>query len=327
MALIGSLTSGVSTLKSFTKQIEVIGNNIANVNTTAYKGSNTSFADSFSNILQGSSPAPGNGASNTPTMEIGTGVQIASITKDFGQGTLSPTGVPSNLGISGNGFFIVKDPVNGDTFVTRAGDFRIDDSGYLVTPQGLRVQGLTGGTATYTATSVGGVLTYTQTASAPTTIGDIRIGFNVEVGAGLTNNTGGDFTDAQVNLARPAMDSYSINKYGNITATLSNGDIVSLGSVFTMNFQDPSALTSEGNNLFGSLGNAGPIGGLTLSLANNQPGTNGLGKVNAGALELSNVDLGDQFATLITAQRAFQAGSRIITVSDSILEEIINLKR
>lgn len=328
MALLGSLTSGVSTLKTFTTQIEVIGNNIANVNTNGFKGSTATFSDMFSNVLRNSSPAPGNGASNTPVMEVGTGVQLAGITKNFGQGTLSPTGVTSNLAISGDGFFVVKDPVNGDTFVTRAGNFRLDDLGYLVTPEGLRVQGMTGGSATYEATDVGGVLVYTRTSTtSPAAVGDIRIHFDVRVGSGLTNNTGGAFTDDQVNAARPAFDSYSIDRYGTITATLTNGDLVVLGNVLLMNFQDPTALTSEGSNLFGSLGNAGPIGGLALSMTNNQPGTNGLGKVQSGAVELSNVDLAEEFATLISAQRAFQAGSRIITVSDSILEEIINLKR
>ena len=61
--------------------------------------------------------------------------------------------------------------------------------------------------------------------------------------------------------------------------------------------------------------------------ANNSPGTNGLGQIEVGTLELSNVDLAKEFANMITTQRSFQAGSRIVTVSDSLLEEVINLKR
>ena len=64
-----------------------------------------------------------------------------------------------------------------------------------------------------------------------------------------------------------------------------------------------------------------------LTAANNSPGSNGLGRIQSGTLELSNVDLSAQFAELITTQRAFQAGSRIITVSDTVLEDVINLKR
>ena len=76
-----------------------------------------------------------------------------------------------------------------------------------------------------------------------------------------------------------------------------------------------------------SLAAAGPINGLALSSANNTPGLTGLGKLEIGTLELSNVDLSAEFANLIVTQRSFQAGSRIITVSDTLLEEIINLKR
>ena len=77
---------------------------------------------------------------------------------------------------------------------------------------------------------------------------------------------------------------------------------------------------------------AGPIGavagGSALQVGDiNAPGKNGLGAIQAGTLELSNVDLTDQFANLITTQRSFQAGSRLITVSDSVLEDIVNLKR
>ena len=65
---------------------------------------------------------------------------------------------------------------------------------------------------------------------------------------------------------------------------------------------------------------------LTLSAAANTAGTNGLGNIQSGALELSNVDLTNEFANLITTQRSFEAGSRLITISDTLLEDIVNLK-
>src|SRR5262249_4079912 len=153
MSLLESLTSGVSALRSFEKGLSVIGNNIANVLTTGFKSSTTNYADNFSNLLQNSSPSPANGdGSNVPSEQVGTGVKIASVYGDFSQGTLQPTGNPANLGISGGGFFIVRDPISNTNYVTRAGDFRVDDQGYLVTPEGFRVQGLNDGTATYDAT-------------------------------------------------------------------------------------------------------------------------------------------------------------------------------
>ena len=78
---------------------------------------------------------------------------------------------------------------------------------------------------------------------------------------------------------------------------------------------------------YGGFDAAGPIGGTALSAANNSAGTNGLGRMQVGTLELSNVDLSQQFADMIITQRSFQAGSRVITVTDGMLEEVINLKR
>lgn len=280
--------SGVSALRTFMKGLEVIGNNIANVNTTGFKASSASYADTFSNILQRSAPSSG-GSSSTPVVEIGTGVNLAGITADYTQGSLSSTGRDTDLGISGNGFFIVKNPVDGSLYATRAGDFRWDDQGYLINTQGLRVQGMTGGTATSTPAG---------------TLGDIK---------------------QATPPASTQLQSVSIDKLGNVTEFYSDGTSKTTNQVLLQNFKDLSALVKEGNNLYSGMDAAGPA---TATLgATNAPGTNGLGTIQSGTLELSNVDLTDQFAELITTQRSFQAGSRLITVSDSVLEDIVNLKR
>ena len=328
MALIGSLTSGVSALESFEQGIEVIGNNIANVNTTGYKGETADYADSFSNILQEATPASSTTGGNTGTMQLGTGVKLASVLGNFSQGTLSTTGTNTDLGVSGSGFFVVKDPTNNQEFVTRDGSFQLDSQGYLVTSQGYRLQGLSNGSAAYTATvDANGALVYTQTPTAPTTLGDVKIDFNISVGNGLTNSTAGAFTDAQVTAGAPAMENFTVDQSGNIVETLSNGDTFDRGQVLLQNFSDPNALTRDGNNLYGNTDAAGPEGGAGLSAANNTPGSYGLGSIEVGTLEGSNVDLSQEFANLITTQRSFQAASRVITTSDSILDEIIHLKQ
>ncbi|MDD5348794.1 MAG: flagellar hook-basal body complex protein [Chthoniobacteraceae bacterium] len=319
MAL-GSLDAGVSALTSFEKGLEVIGNNVANVNTTGYKGSTAEYGDSFSTMLRNSSPASSDGnTSNSAAMQVGTGVKLDAITTNFQQGTLSPAGSESDLGISGNGFFVVRDPASGNLFVTRAGNFRVDDNGYLVTQDGMRVQGLSDGSASYEATNPGGVLTYAQTATAPKSVGDVKIDYNI--GPVVDN------TSPSVPVSAPTMNSYSIDQSGNINISLSNGDTYVRGKVLLQSFRDPGSLVREGGNLYSNLDAAGPQGGNTLSDENNAAGTNGLGKIQSKALELSNVDLSSEFANMISTQRAFQAGSRIITVTDSVLEEIINLKR
>ncbi len=288
MSLIGTLTSGVSAMRGFTKGLEVIGNNIANVNTTGYKSSSAKFEESLSNTLRSSAPSNGAG-SNLSSVQIGTGVKIASINGNFTQGALSSTGIGTDLGISGAGFFRVTNPVDGSEYATRAGDFRINDQGYLVTSKGYRVQGLTGGTA----------------AAAPGTIGDIRLG---------------------TPPAGTQLQSFSFDRQGNLVEFYSNGTSATTNRVLIQNFQDPTALQRAGDNLFIGMASAGPVGGVDLTAAN-AAGTNGLGTIEAGSLELSNVDLTDEFADMITTQRSFQASSRIVTLSDSILEEVVNLKR
>jgi flagellar hook protein FlgE len=289
MALIGTLTTGVSALTTFSKALDVIGNNIANVNTTGYKGSSASFAESFSNTLRGSAPSNGTQSSQS-SIQVGTGVQLAGIATNFSQGALNSTGNTTDLGLSGNGFFIVKDATGGQQFATRDGQFRIDDNGFLVTQSGMRVQGLVGGSA---ATPLG------------TTVGDIQIGQNPPAGTSL--------------------QSISIDTGGNVVEFYSDGTSATTNRVQLQNFSDTSALMRQGDNLYTGLNAAGAVGGGILA-GNNNPGTAGLGNIQAGTLEQSNVDLTQQFSDLITAQRSFQAGSRLITVSDTVLEDVVNLK-
>ena len=291
MALIGTLTSGVSALRSFTKELEVIGNNIANVNTTAFKGSSVSFEESFSNTLRSSSASGAStGSPNLSSVQVGTGVKLGSVSGRFTQGALNSTGIVTDLGVSGNGFFRVTNPVDGGEYATRAGDFRIDDQGYLVTTNGYRVQGLTGGSE----------------GAAPSTVGDIRLG---------------------TPPADSKLSSFSFDRQGNMVEFYSDGSSAATNRVLLQNYRDPSALQRMGDNLFTGFEAAGAVGGVDLSAANNAPGAGGLGTVESGTLELSNVDLTEQFASMITAQRSFQASSRIVTVSDAVLEEIVNLKR
>ncbi len=289
MSLIGTMGSGVSALRTFMKGLEVIGNNIANVNTTGFKASEARYADSFSNVLQRSAPS-GTATPSTPSTSIGTGVALSGVTTNFSQGSISTTGRDTDLAVSGNGFFHVKNSVDSTVYATRAGDFRWSDQGFLVNSQGLRVQGLTG--------------------AGLTTVGDITLG---------TPPTG---TQRQ---------SIAIDRTGNVVEYYSDGTSATTNRLLLQNFADPSGLTKEANNLYSSLLAAGPIGAAagttTLQATVNAPGSNGLGSIQSGTLELSNVDLTDQFANLITTQRSFQAGSRLVTVSDTILEDIVNLKR
>jgi flagellar hook-basal body protein len=125
----------------------------------------------------------------------------------------------------------------------------------------------------------------------------------------------------------PSISSYSIGKSGVITCFLNDGKSFSRGQVLLRNFNDPNALMSVGDNLFNGFTSAGIVGTDDLNKDQNAPGNDGLGDIIGGSLELSNVDLTQEFSDLILTQRSFQAASRIITVCDSVLEELVNLKR
>jgi len=130
--MISSLQTGVTGLNQFQRKLEVIGNNIANVNTLGYKTGRTDFADTFSRSLNGT------GASSTS--QVGTGVGLSGVRTLFSQGTTVSNQSPTDLSIQGEGYFVVRDPVTNQTFATRAGNFH-EDGGYLVTEAGMRVQG------------------------------------------------------------------------------------------------------------------------------------------------------------------------------------------
>jgi flagellar hook protein FlgE len=134
-------------------------------------------------------------------------------------------------------------------------------------------------------------------------------------------------TEAEVLNDVPKSIGFKFRPNGDLEVSLSDGSSFIGGRVLLMDFRDPTALVREGANLFSGFDAAGVIGGFNLTAADNTPGSYGLGVIQGGSLELSNVDLTEQFAELITTQRSFQAGSRIITVSDDILNEVVNLKR
>ena len=129
--MMSSIYSGVSGLKAQQKKLDVIGNNIANVNTAGFKGSTVSFADVLSQTLSGASA--GNGTTGgTNAKQIGLGVGVAATTTSMTTGSTQSTGNSSDVSISGSGFFIVEGGSSGKYQFTRAGNFGVDSAGNLV---------------------------------------------------------------------------------------------------------------------------------------------------------------------------------------------------
>ncbi len=134
-----SMFSGVSGLKNHQIRMDVIGNNIANVNTVGYKGSRVTFQDTLNQTLRGVS-APQGGRGGLNAVQIGLGVALTSIDVIHTQGNLQNTGNVTDLAIQGEGFFILGDGVR--EFYTRAGQFTLEKNGSLVNPSnGLLAQG------------------------------------------------------------------------------------------------------------------------------------------------------------------------------------------
>lgn len=127
-----SFSASLSGLYANQQKLNVIGNNLANINTIAFKESTVNFSDLVSQSVGGSSANP---------MQVGLGVTTGSISPTFSQGGIENTGVPTNVAIQGSGFFVIGDANNRS--YTRAGDFSFDTTGTLVTSDGLAVQGFT----------------------------------------------------------------------------------------------------------------------------------------------------------------------------------------
>ncbi|MCX5724594.1 MAG: flagellar hook-basal body complex protein, partial [Nitrospirae bacterium] len=146
-----------------------------------------------------------------------------------------------------------------------------------------------------------------------------------EGGNGLDGTTQFGSQSAVVQLtqdgyAAGSLQAFSVDGNGIINGRFSNGQLRALAQVVLARFPDPLGLTRTGNNTFAQSGNSGqPVTGV--------PENAGLGKLKSNTLELSNVDLGESFIDMIAAQRGFQANSRVITTSDEILQELVNLKR
>lgn len=139
MGLTSAMFTGLSGLNSNQFRIDTIGDNIANVNTTAFKESRATFQNQFALTLSGGT-APGPTTGGTNPSQVGRGSILGSVQRNFGAGSIETTGVPTDLAIEGNGFFIVK--ASGDQQAyTRDGTFKVNADNVLVSSDGFQVQG------------------------------------------------------------------------------------------------------------------------------------------------------------------------------------------
>jgi flagellar hook protein FlgE len=148
---------------------------------------------------------------------------------------------------------------------------------------------------------------------------DAKITVDLSNITGLASDSEVDAT-SQDGLESGSLVSFNVDSYGQLVGVFSNGLNRTLGQLALASFVNPAGLTREGENLYSVSVNSGTAQYSTA-------GQDGRGTINSGYLEMSNVDLAQQFTNMIVAQRGFQANSRVITTSDQLLEELVNLKR
>jgi flagellar hook protein FlgE len=332
--MLRSMYSGISGLKGFQTKLDVIGNNIANVNTYGFKKDRTVFKDLISQTQTGaSSPTATRGGVNS--LQVGLGSQISTIDTIHNGGTLQSTGRTLDLALSGDGFFMVADSASEEllptedmasqtenallgvgfrnTTYTRAGNFYMDRNGFLVNSDGKYLVGVPNQTlyGEFDEAAVSNADQDKQTAAD--LIGTENL-YDAEAGEILIADD-----VAAIKIPTNAQ-SMSVSQDGSVYYVDVNGKLQFAGQLIVSKFANPSGLDKSGSNYFIETANSGsPL---------MQVGTQaGIGSIQSGFLEMSNVDLSEEFTEMIVAQRGFQANSRIITTSDEILQELVNLKR
>ena len=323
--MIKSMFSGVAGLRTHQSKMDVIGNNIANVNTYGYKTMRTTFKESIYSTNRSSSD--GNttmGGRNAS--QIGYGSQVGSVDLLFTSGSYAPTDSPTDCMIDGQGLFLLgpkdldgakgntgvpngtdTDPAAGQLdkfFMSRVGDFKIDGDGYLVNSDGYHVYGFVNADTDEN---------FEMNDTVKGTLKPIRIQ------ASKGKDLGGIYDDSD----DPRMNIGAINIDANGTVSGIDADTkkpVTIGKIAVANVPNANGLEKTQGPYYKAVANVGTVRAY-------EAGTGSTGNLLTNGLEMANVDLAREFSDMITTQRGFQANTRIITVSDQMLEEMMAMKR
>ncbi len=294
--MLRSMSAAISGMRNHQVAMDVVANNIANVNTVGFKSGRADFKEAvYQSYSKGMAPSTSTGGTNP--VQVGLGLTLGGISANMGQGSLITTGKNTDVMIQGEGFFMLgKLDSGGNTVVdgyTRDGAFATDSDGYLVDPvTGDYVLGLT--------------------SADKTTLLRIMIpsdwkSFSIGADGMITGVNGSGTLEGLTDDAG---------------TTASPPDGATHVKIGLAKFANPAGLVKAGGSLYEAGANAG-----TPTTAPPLDATDATGSLVSGSLEASNVDLAEQFSRMIMAQRGFQANSRIITTSDEMLQELVNLKR
>lgn len=313
--MLRSLYSGVSGMKGFQTKMDVIANNIANVNTTAFKSSRVGFQDMLNQTTANASRPTTTGLGGINARQIGLGVKVGSIDNMMSGGALQPTNRELDFAIENEGFFAVSsnvavdDGTIGSVNYTRDGAFFRDFEGNLVNASGQKVLGY--GEDDLVEYDPEGFEGYQDTIDNEGEINDFLKALKIPQYLEEGDPESGELQSFSIDTSGLIIGVYAVD--GEATAYV-------LGQVAMVRFSNPEGLTKAGGNNYSDSNNSG-------SPQYGTAGGNGFGTINQGFLEMSNVDLANEFTEMIITSRAYSANSRSITTSDEMLQELISLKR
>lgn len=312
--MVKSMNAAIAGLKSHQTKMDVLSNNIANVNTWGFKSRTTNFQDAlYSNSISGSAGKMENGKlGGINTSQIGYGNTVSSISTNYSTGSGQYTGNPLDCMIDGTAFFVVgpyretkagaagtveiknEEIGKNGLFLSRVGIFQPDSNGYLVDNTGNYVYG-------YEAeTKADGTVTIHKNKLVP-----IRIPEDPN-----------SKTDPK---ARYNIQTWTIGTDGTVVGVDETNIPRTIGQIAVASVENPSGLEQSNGYLYSIGANAGNV--LAMQT------TSATGTIKSNFLEMSNVDLASDIATMITTQRGYQANTKIITVTDEMLEQLVNMKR
>lgn len=312
--MVKSMNAAIAGLKAHQTRLDVLGNNIANVNTWGYKSRTTNFQDSvYTNLKNGQAGnATVGNLGGINASQLGYGSVVSSVSTNFGATNGQYTGNDLDCMVDGTGFFIVgpfNEPLNtpaasgnegefdlsgGGAYLSRVGIFSPDANGYLVDDSGNYVYGF----APSGKVDENGRALMDLTQMVP-----IRIPVDP------------DSTEGELY----SIVSWRISQDGTVVGTDANNNIHTIGQIAIANVENPNGLQQKTGYYYEVGPNAGRCTGMRTTAAT--------GNINSGFLEMSNTDLAFDFATMITTERGYQANTKIITVTDEILEQLVNMKR
>jgi flagellar hook protein FlgE len=270
--MLSSFFSGISGLMSNSQSINVVGNNIANVNTVGYKASRATFEDVLYQSILGSSG----------TSQVGRGTALSSVDTIFSQGSFESTSEGTDLAVGGKGFFIVRSQDSESNFYTRAGQFRFDKEGYLTNPTGYILQGKQIDRTTHAPYGVDSDIIIQQTPSEPRATEIVGMCVNLQSSAPWKGNVASSMGGTGTAIASvPIPTDGSYPRVGMHTLTLNGTTLTDVVTLLNPDGTSSGTVTYTGTvaagdtyENFGDDGN-GNGSGLTITTATGAAFANG----------------------------------------------------